>query len=305
MDQNITDNFFTADSMFVENKKYKIFALSSSRSQSGETLHSHDYMQIWFVTKGICNHWIEGNEHHMVKGDAFILPPFITHKTTLEHDSEILCCEFSLDRFLMMQDESEFTVLKETLMDLSFMTLFLPGQNELKPKFTLIPKNQIQVENLMRSSLEEYESNNVYSEQFIRVHILEILLIFAREYCNKPTYEESTEIYNKYKSTIDEIIVYINQNYEKPLTLEDACKIAMISKTYFCYLFKMTTHQTFVSYLLGVRIQQAVKLLETTNLPITQICYDVGFNDLSHFSRIFKSIVGVSARTYRTMKKNK
>lgn len=305
MEVEKSEMLFTANSMFKKSKPFKIFTLNSAKAQSGETLHSHDYMQIWFITKGICNHWIEGQDHRMVKGDAFIMPPFVTHKTILEQDSEILCCEFSLDDFLMIQKNSEFIALKEELIDLSFMSLFLPYEYELKPKFTLVAGSQIRVEDLLHRTLKEYNDDNIYSEQFIRIYILEILLIFAREYRNQPIHEESTRIYNRYKSTIDEIILHIDANYEKSLNLEDVCKMAMISKTYFCYLFKIATNQTFVSYLQNVRIQEAIKLLDSTNLPVTQICYTVGFNDLTHFSRVFKNIVGISARTYRSVKKTK
>jgi AraC-like DNA-binding protein len=43
-------------------------------------------------------------------------------------------------------------------------------------------------------------------------------------------------------------------------------------------------------------------MLEQTNEPITRICFDVGFNDSTHFSRTFKKTLGVSARAYRNMK---
>lgn len=298
-----SENLFTANSMFAKDKQFKLFTLNSEKAQSGEILHSHDYMQIWFIIKGVCNHWIEDNEHKMLKGDAFILPPYVSHKTTLEPDSEILCCEFSLDEFLMIQENSELILLKETLIDLSFMALFLSNENKLRPKFTLAPERQIIVEKIMRRMLVEYNEDKIYAEQFIRIYILEILLLFAREYKSQPEHEETTKIFNKHKIAIDEIILYINENYEKPLSLENVCKMAMMSKTYFCYLFKTITNQTFVSYLQNIRIQEAAKLLDQSNTPVTQICFDVGFNDLTHFSRVFKNIVGVSARTYRSMKK--
>lgn len=295
---------FTAKTMFPKGKSCKIFIISSPQD-TGSEIHTHDYMQIWYVTKGICHHWIEGKEHEMVRGEAFIMPPYIAHRTQLGEDSEIICCEFSLDNFLMVKEGSSFSILKEPLLDLSFMTYFLPQQNNIKPKFALSAENQHRVEYLMRDMLREYQESPVYSEQFLRVYILELLLIFAREYYLIPYQKETSEIFNKYKSAVERAIAYINEHYAEPLTLEQVCKYSTVSKTYFCYLFKMLTHQTFVEYLLNIRIGQAMRLLETTDFPITKICYDVGFNDLTHFSRTFKKIVGVSARTYRSLKQQR
>lgn len=297
-------DYFTAEIMFDKGKNCKVFSLSTPQKTSGDILHSHDYMQIWYITKGNCTHWIEGKKHDMLQGEAFILPPNMLHKTIMGQESEIMCCEFSLDNFLMTKEGSNFSVLKETIMDLSFMTYFVSEQQNIKPKFSLSFKNQHVVESLMKNMLAEYSNDSIYSEQFLRVYILQLLLIFAREYYTIPTQKESSAIFHEYKNAVEKAIFYINKHYAEPLTLEDVCKFSHLSKTYFCYLFKLLTQQTFVEYLRNYRIKQAIKLLETTDLPITTICFDVGFNNVSHFSRTFKQVVGHSPRTHRTLHYN-
>lgn len=304
MNKEQTADFFSSKIMFKEDKRFKAFTLSSPKSSSGESPHSHDYMQIWYVTRGVVEHWIENKEYRLVKGDSFIMPPFITHRTILQSDASIICCEFSLDSF-PIQKEDTLHELQDTLFDLSFMNYFLTDEKNLKPKFTVSPENQTTVEHLMYSILREYESDMKYSDHFVQLYVMQILLIYAREYCSVPDYENNTQVYNKYKGMIQQALSYMEENYQSPITLDDVCHVSMISRTYFCYLFKMMTGQTFISYLSNIRIKHAAALLETTDLPITSLCYDVGFNDLTHFSRTFKKLMGVPAREYRALKRNK
>lgn len=292
---------FETKEMFSKSRNCKIFQLND-KNQSGDLFHSHDYMQIWYVTKGMCQHWVEGEEHIMVRGEAFIFPPTIVHKTVICKNSEIICCEFSLDNFLMTKENSHFSIIKEQLLDLSFMLVFMPGQQQIKPKFALSPEAQNRVEKLMFSMLDEYTNNAVYFEQFLRVQILELLLIFAREYSFSPNQNEASAIFDKYKLAVEAAIEYINLHYNEQITLEDICKFSLVSKTYFCYLFKVLTQQTFIEYLMNIRIKKAMELLENIENSITNISYEVGFNDLTHFSRTFKKMVGISPRTYRTLK---
>ena len=75
----------------------------------------------------------------------------------------------------------------------------------------------------------------------------------------------------------------------------------MMSKTYFCYIFKLLTQKTFTEYVSDLRIKKSLELLQNTDMSITRICYEVGFNDVTHFCRVFKKSVGLSAKKYRKL----
>ena len=85
----------------------------------------------------------------------------------------------------------------------------------------------------------------------------------------------------------------------EPLTLEDMAAKSGVSVSYFCMLMKHTTGMSFVNYLTGLRIDQACVLLRDTRDNITDVCYRVGFNDYSHFSRQFKKVTGTTPSEYR------
>lgn len=100
---------------------------------------------------------------------------------------------------------------------------------------------------------------------------------------------------------IREAKLYIDQNYAQHLTLQSISQKVDLSPAYFCTLFKQEVGIAFNPYLAGVRIEQAKKLLASTDLNITAISERVGYQDPRYFSRIFLKIVGVQPTAYRKL----
>lgn len=92
---------------------------------------------------------------------------------------------------------------------------------------------------------------------------------------------------------------FIDVNYHTPLSICCLANIASMSPCHFCRTFKKQIGQTCIEYLTRVRIKEAKRLLKTGYLPITQICYMVGFNDLTHFERVFKKLEDCCPTCYR------
>lgn len=293
--------FFEKSTMFTKSKFCKIYRVTEERP-SGSCLHSHDYMQIWYITKGCCEHRIEGCKHLMTRGDVFIIPPRVEHQTLCMANTEIICCEFSFDHFFPQKDNSTYNQVREAALNLSFAWLFLKDANDIHSLFSLLPETGNRVNLLMNKMLEEYDKAEIFYEEFLRVQIMELLLLLAREYSQAPALKTSAVMYDKYKPLVEKAIHYIDEHFNEPLRLEDICQISMVSKTYFCYLFKLLTQQTFVEYIMNLRIQKAIQLIKDPLNSITWIGYEVGFSDSTHFSRTFKKIVGISPRTYRVIK---
>lgn len=94
---------------------------------------------------------------------------------------------------------------------------------------------------------------------------------------------------------------YIQNHYGEPITLEEVSSEVGLSPTYFSVLFKKTEGEGFARYLIRVRIEQAKIFLRENNLPVTEICRKVGYNDLKHFTQTFEKITGVKPSTYRKL----
>ncbi|MDQ3743862.1 MAG: AraC family transcriptional regulator [Acidobacteriota bacterium] len=83
---------------------------------------------------------------------------------------------------------------------------------------------------------------------------------------------------------------FIEVSYAEPISLADAAGAARMSRCHFSKVFKEQLGVCFVSYLSGVRVRAAAELLERTEMSVTSIAFAVGFNDLSHFERVFRAI---------------
>ncbi len=101
------------------------------------------------------------------------------------------------------------------------------------------------------------------------------------------------------KGIIENAKRYIEANYQSQISYRDVAREVFISPSYFLTLFKRETGITFVDYLTVVRIEKAKHQLLTTDLSVTQIAFDHGFNNSNYFSNIFRKIVGVSATEFR------
>jgi YesN/AraC family two-component response regulator len=95
---------------------------------------------------------------------------------------------------------------------------------------------------------------------------------------------------------------YIVGHQADPIDLDNAAKAMHVSTFCFCKMFKKATGLTFTEYLGRVRIEKAKGLLLNPHLRISEIAYDVGFQSLTHFNRVFPQVTGVSPTAYRDSK---
>jgi len=241
---------------------------------------------------------VENKRFLLGTGDAFLVPPKVTHKTILCPDSAIISCEVALESLLPPDSLGGQEGIRSYL-DMVSMMIFLQDSKSRHPRFVFRPESSQQVGQLMREILTEYQQEQPCYKDMLRAKIQELLLLFVREFIVSPDYSGTDVIYERYRSLMDDVIAYINDHFTEPLTLEDVCKISTLSRTYFCYLFKLMTQKTFVEYLTDLRIQEALKRLDNPSMSILDVSESLGFHDAAHFSRTFKKQVGVSPRNYR------
>lgn len=92
---------------------------------------------------------------------------------------------------------------------------------------------------------------------------------------------------------------YIQENLSQELRLEELATIAQISTYHFCYLFKQSVGTSPHQYIVQQRIKKAQHLLRETNLRVSEIALEVGYQSCSHFSALFKRHTGGSPGKYR------
>jgi AraC-like DNA-binding protein len=133
------------------------------------------------------------------------------------------------------------------------------------------------------------------------VKLLEVLqdLALAKDYeiLNSDGYAFETKPQDSEK--IDLIFKFINDNFKNQIYLDEIADKASMTVPAFCRYFKRVTGKTFTKLVNEYRVVHATKLLTENQMSITDVCYECGFNNFSHFNKLFKEFTGKSASKYR------
>ncbi len=120
--------------------------------------------------------------------------------------------------------------------------------------------------------------------------------------------EESSETYvalpdgnlTRAQQLVASAVSYILQNYMRPLRLEDLARQAHVSPAYLSYLFSQEQGQTCIEFLTATRLHRAKELLAfDVGSSISDIAWQVGYENTNYFSRVFKRYIGVTPTEYR------
>jgi AraC-like DNA-binding protein len=128
--------------------------------------------------------------------------------------------------------------------------------------------------------------------------IVKLLSIFA-QHLSMITNQIVVQQENAELPVVTKAKEFIALNQAEELSLTKVAKAVNTSSFYFCKLFKKATGLNFTDYVSRVRIEKAKNLLLNPNLRISEIAFEVGFQSLTHFNRVFKKIIGQSPTQYR------
>jgi AraC-like DNA-binding protein len=135
-------------------------------------------------------------------------------------------------------------------------------------------------------------------EQFIEVVSLFQILATSNEitYLHEVPFDDFYN--NKEQTRLKVVYTFIENNFQRNITIEEMGALTHLSKAAFCRYFKKMTRLTFIEFLNQFRIEQA-KILLKSDKNVTETCYECGFESLSYFNRIFKKVVGQNPMQFK------
>lgn len=128
-------------------------------------------------------------------------------------------------------------------------------------------------------------------------------LIEVRMNINFANGKERSETSVSRRKAVERVITTVSQNLDEPLTMADMARIAYLSPFHFNRVFHQITGLPPTQFLYAMRLEKAKRLLLTTKMSITDICFEVGYNSLGTFTSRFTNLVGLSPREYRRLAK--
>ena len=118
---------------------------------------------------------------------------------------------------------------------------------------------------------------------------------------NAEGFSLKTEV--KDNDRINKVFNYVKSNFKEEISLDEIADLVSMTVPSFCRYFKKTTNKTFVQFVNEYRLVHASKLLAEQPLSITDICFESGFNNFSHFNKQFKAFTGQNPSEYRNQLK--
>lgn len=186
--------------------------------------------------------------------------------------------------------------LGQTFLEMSEMKNVTDFLNKARKGFLIRAESGNEAKELIATMLQETGLQRVILLLKVLNHLTRVESILE---LSKSEYTSSLDEVNTKR--IDQIYSFSLNNFTREITLDEVSEVANISKNSFCRYFKTHTRKTYFQFLLELRIGHACKLLAEEHLSISQVAFESGFNNLSHFNRSFKTIMTMKPQSYQKL----
>lgn len=254
--------------------------------------HCHDEIEFQYVMKG--HACITCGEDNLLasEGDIIFVNQSVKHIITpVGNDKVVFCCAAIHPSFILGfgQLELEAKYVNPILSDSSFRYLHITFDNCLYQQF-LSPLEQL------------IQLNNIHTDGYELLSKVCILQLWKLIYDLLPTKSSvpSGITANQDEQRVRQIMLYIQEHFMEPLTLDDIAGSILISRSECCRCFKRTTGLSPFEYLMRYRITESTKRMHRrTHESISEIACAVGFNNTSYYNKVFKKFMNCTPSEYQ------
>lgn len=254
----------------------------------------HESLEIFYTLSGKGQYFIEDKMYTFEAGDLFVISNDELHKSQLiDGESFAAWIVMFNPRLLNVKNlDDEFQPL----------SLFYNRPAGFSHQLKTEGKVREKIATIFRYMQEEYERPEGYSLTAM-VGLLQWLLVeLERAYLARQPYNEMKALSGMHlKEIVVNVLNYIDDHYCEDIKLSQIARELCVSPSYLSREFKRSTGFSLVEFIASKRIRRARDLLQRTNLQVTEIATEVGYNNVTHFHWTFKKMVGVSPGQYRKM----
>jgi AraC-like DNA-binding protein len=257
-------------------------------SENGAPDHWHPYWEMLCQVEGETSIHI-GNDTFLSKaGDINIIGPEETHSTS---------CLTTRHKLLVVQFETSTIVpYLFSFLEFKYLSASLIKEIGYKRHFSITFDNN-HVQEVMNRILDEFNERGLGFELEVQSLLMHLFSFFVRNrYIN---FDNIPKVKIDALTQIRPILTYIENNYHEKITLQYIADMACMSPYAFCRIFKKATSKTLTEYINNVRLNEAERLILSTNDKITAISMDIGFSNVNYFNRLFKLKYQIPPQEYR------
>ncbi len=262
-----------------------------------ENTHRHEFIEFEYIWCGSGYQIINGINYPVTRGDFLFFNFGDVHSFYSEEEMGIINClinpEFIAEK--LVDSENMLDILS-----LTYFKEFNAAYNSSLPIVKFFGKELIEIENIMESMLNEYNAKRPGYITILKGYIHILLVKMLRALAKTKT----EEINDDAKKVTGKILKYVEQNYNKKISLKELSKECFYNPSYFSKLFRECFGKTLSEYIIEKRMQKAMQLIHESEDSIEQISCNVGYNDKKQFYKHFKSHTGVTPSLYRKKPKD-
>ena len=264
---------------------FSIYHIANAKRSFQIPIHWHDEFEIIYVKSGFLTVSISGENYIGKPGDAFVVSPGNLHFMGSQTGN--------VDYFTFLFPLKYISFRTDDILDDKLLEPLNSGHLIINPEIKDTVKEQCE------QLVEIYGTKKEESQSKITAQIKTkiILLQFILELWKRGFIVEND---TSGKNTVEkEMVSYIQQNFTGKILLKEFGEQFHLSEKYISRYFKEHFHITISQYVTYLRLEHAKHLLQDTNIPVTEVAMQSGYQNVSYFIRSFKKMYGMSPLKYR------
>lgn len=277
-------NWFTTDDHFP-------FFIQYGGHEEEISLHKHvDFSELVIVLNGHATHVVNTQESFIKKGNVFVINSGTSHAYKAPYDFKI--CNIMFKPEMLNSAGSDLRTLNG-FQALFILEPFYRNINSYTSKLNISIVSLEYVSSLISIMIKEYEEKLHGYKTMLASRFMELVVYLSRQYDHQEKGIDASLMH------LANAISYIEDHYLEQVTLEEIATKSDISVRHLNRLFRAYYLTTPIAYLQRLRLERACTLLQQTNLSITEISYQSGFNDSNYLTRQFKKTYGMAPKSFR------
>lgn len=252
--------------------------------------HDHHFFELTYITSGTAEHTLNGTRSILKPNHFFFIDLGSYHSFEHTKNLELINCLF-VPEFIdetLQGCEALDELLHSVMIRYSRLTV---GQTWADQIFY---DESGKIGTLLSEMVDEYEHQQLGSNEIFRCHLKEILILTLR------ILVESDKTSSD--SITNEVINFVHKHYRESLTLQTFCDKKHYNLSYISRRFKQETGITFREYVQKTRIEKCCELLTGSDMTVGEIASAVGYDDIQFFHTIFKRLLHMTPKEYRKLK---
>ncbi len=256
-------------------------------------MHRHQFVEIVYILSGEATHTVGDREYTVKSGDVVVINCGVPHKFTASTTGELFVAYDLMFGLPFIDPNAGSDAAFESLKDSYLFGPLFPADET--PDIHISGKRYGSYGDLFTRIYHALKGKERGYLELSRAYVIELIVKILKDMGR----DGSKELTSENKKAVFAAISYMERRYNNPLTVEDIAAQVFLSPEYFRKLFKKMTGESVRTYLHGLRVDEACRLLTVTDMSIQDISIAVGYQDMKSFYQAFKQKTGKTPKEYR------